>query len=338
VRRPRNPLRICALIGCVAALAFAGDGFTFAAFTSSANSPGNRISAASDFRAPTVTASVIAKSAGGTPGFIKQGGTYHVYANVTDDGNPASGVATVTADVSSLTTGQTAVSLPSGSFSVGGVSYGYRSGLLTANGSLSEGVKAFSLTATDNASNASTPGGFSVTVDNTAPSGTDVQTANGASTAGTAQQGDTATFSFSEPIDPGSVLSGWAGSSTSVVVRLTNGGALPTTPDTVQIWNAANNAQLALGTITLPSGTYVGGLSGSDSATFGASGTASTMVMSGSTITITLGTVGGSASPGAGLLAGAMSWVPSASATDRAGNAMPTTTVNESTPPNDTEF
>jgi hypothetical protein len=338
VRRPRNPLGICALVGCVAALAFAGDAFTFAAFTTSTANPGNRISAASDFRAPTVTASVIAKSAGGTPGFIKQGGTYHVYANVTDSGNPASGVATVTADVSSVTSGQTAVSLTSGSFSVGGVSYGYRSALLTANASLSEGVKSFSLTATDSASNASTPGGFSVTVDNTAPSGTDVQTANGASTAGTAQPGDTVSFSFSEPIDPASVLSGWTGTSTGAVVRLINGGALPTAADTVQIWNAANNAQLPLGTITLPSGTYVGGLSGTDSATFGASGTASAMVMSGSTITITLGTSGGSQAAGLGLLAGAMSWVPSAAATDRAGNAMPTTTVNESTPPNDTEF
>src|SRR5690348_15606109 len=36
-----------------------------------------------DTTAPTVTASVIAKSAGGSAGFIKQGSTYFVYANVT---------------------------------------------------------------------------------------------------------------------------------------------------------------------------------------------------------------------------------------------------------------
>jgi hypothetical protein len=80
----------------------------------------------------------------------------------------------------------------------------------------------------------------------------------------------------------------------------------------------------------------VGGTSATDSALFGATGTASTMAMSGSTITITLGTASGQA-PGAGVLAGAMSWVPSATATDRGGNAGATTTVNEAAP-SDTEF
>ena len=330
-------LRSAAVVVLLGSLALAGDDFTFAAFTGTANSPGNRVSAAADFRAPTVGSSTIAKSAGGTPGFIKQGGTYYVYANVTDAGNPASGVSTVTANVSSITTGQTAVSLASGSFSVGGVSYGFRSAIQTANAVLSAGSKSYTVTATDAASNGATQGGFSVTVDNTASAGSDVQTANGAATAGTAEPGDTVTYTFSEPVDPASVLSGWTGTSTSVVVRVINGGTLPVTADTVQIWNAANNAQLPLGTVTLPSGTYVGGLAGTEVASFGATGTASAMVMSGSTITITLGTAGGQAAS-AGLLAGAMSWVPSATATDRAGNASSTATVNESTPPNDTEF
>jgi hypothetical protein len=338
VPRPRNLLRVAAVLVLLGSLALAGDDFTLAAFSGIANSPGNRVSAAPDFRAPTVNSSVIAKSSGGTPGFVKQGGTYHVYANVSDAGNPASGVGTVTADVSSLTTGQTAASLASGSFSVGGVSYGFRSSLLTANGSLSPGAKPYSVAASDNASNSGSQGGFSVVVDNTSPAGSDVQTANGGATAGTAEPGDTLTYTFTEPIDAASVLSGWTGSSTNVVVRLLNGGVLPATADTIQIWNSANSAQLPLGVITLPSGTYVGGLSGTDSATFGASGTASTMTMSGSTITITLGTAGGSQAATAGVLAGAMSWVPSATATDRAGNASSTATVTESTPPSDTEF
>ena len=338
MRRPRNPLRLCALAVLLGSLVLASGGFTQAAFVGTASNPGNRVSAASDFRPPSVSASVIAKSAGGTPSFIKQGGTYHVYANVSDTGNPASGVGSVTANVSNVTTGQTAAALSSGSFSVGGISYAFRSAALTANAVLSEGLKTYTVSATDNASNASGPiGGFSVTVDNTAPGGTNVQTANGAATAGTAEQNDTITYTFSEPIDPASVLAGWTGSSTSVVVRLINGGTLPVTADTFQIWNAANNAQLPLGTVTLPSGTYVGGLAGGEVASFGASGTASTMAMSGSTITITLGTAGGSAAS-LGLLAGAMSWVPSATATDRAGNATSTATVAESTPPNDVEF
>jgi hypothetical protein len=334
----RRPLRFAAMVVCLAALALAGDDFTLAAFTGATGSPANRVTAAPDFLAPAVPSSVTAKSAGGTPGFIKQGGTYHVYANVTDDGNPPSGTGTVTANVANVTTGQTAAALASGSFSVGGVSYNFRTAQLTANGSLSEGSKSYGVSATDNAANGPTLVSFSVTVDNTAPSASDVQTANGGASAGTAEPGDTVTYTFGEPIDPNSVLSGWNGASTSVVVRLINGGVLPVTADTVQIWNAANNAQLPLGLITLPSGTYLGGLSGIDSALFGATGTASTMVMTGSTITITLGTASGSQGATAGLLAGAMSWVPSATPTDRAGNAETTTTVNESTPPNDTEF
>lgn len=337
MNRRRSALRGAVLAVCLGALSLAGDGFTLAAFTAPTDSPGNRVTAASDFLAPVVAASAIAKSAGGTPGFVKQGGTYHVYANVTDDGNPASGVGTVTADVSNVTTGQSAVALSAGSFSVGGVSYGFRSAQLTANASLSAGSKSYSVSASDNASNGPTTGNFSVTVDNTVPSGSDVQAVNGAAAAGTAEPGDTITYTFSEPIDANSVLSGWTGTATSVVVRLINGGALPVSVDTVQIWNAANNAQLPLGVISLPTGTYVGGLSGTDSAVFGATGTASTMVMSGSTIAITLGTASGSQGAGPGLLPGAMSWVPSATATDRAGNASATTTVNEAAP-SDTEF
>jgi hypothetical protein len=160
VNRRRSALRGATFAVCLGALALAGDGFTLAAFTGPTNSPGNRVSAASDFLAPVVASSVIAKSAGGTPGFVKQGGTYHVYANVTDDGNPSSGVGTVTGNASNVTTGQTAVALSAGSFSVGGVSYGFRSAQLTADGSLSAGSKSYSVSATDNASNGPTTGSF----------------------------------------------------------------------------------------------------------------------------------------------------------------------------------
>ncbi len=49
--------------------------------------------------------------------------------------------------------------------------------------------------------------------------------------------------------------------------------------------------------------------------------------MSGSTITITLGTPSGAVTTAAG--AAGMSWTPSGTATDRAGNACSTTTRNE---------
>jgi hypothetical protein len=290
-------------------------------FTSVAPNAGNTITAAADFRAPTASASALAKTAGGTTGQIKKGGTYYVYANVSDTGNPASGVAAVTADVSTITSGSTAVALSSGSFTAGGVGYGYRSAALTAGTGLAAGSYSYSLTTTDVAGNSKTQSGYSVVVDNTVPAGTDVQTVNGATTNGLAEAGDKASFSFSKAIDPNSILSGWSGAATSVVLRLNNGAG--SSNDTVTIYNATNAAQLPLGSVNLGRTDYTGA-----SITFGATGTASSMAMSGNTITITLGTQSAAATTAAST--GTMTWTPSASATDPAGNGTATTAVTES--------
>lgn len=268
-----------------------------------------------DTQAPVVSGSVIAKSQGGTTGFVKQGGTYYVYANV-GDGAAGSGVATVTTNVSSVTAGQTAVALASGSFSAGGTTYNYRSAQLTASNPLAAGAKAYTITAADNAGNSGTQGGFTVTVDNTAPTGTDVQTTNVAGgTTGQAQTGDTITYTFSETIDPESILAGWTGGGTAVTLRLVDGGA---GNDTVQIWNAANTAQLPLGSVNLARTTHT---------TATVNFTNSTMTQSGASITITLGTPSGATTRAT---AARMVWTPSATATDRAANACSTTAVNES--------
>ena len=67
-------------------------------------------------------------------------------------------------------------------------------------------------------------------VDNTAPTASTVQTANKAGgIAGRPEIGDTITFTFSEPIDPKSVLSGWTGAATSAVVRIGDNCPAPTT-------------------------------------------------------------------------------------------------------------
>lgn len=272
-----------------------------------------------DTVAPTVSSSVISKTVPYGPGFIRQGGTYYVYANVTDGGVIPSGVSTVTANVSNVTTGQTAVALVAGSFSIGSVSYNYQSASLTANAVLTAGSKSYTITATDVAGNSATTSSFSVTVDNTRPSGTDVQTTNGG-VPGSPEIGDTITLTFSEVIDPESVLSGWTGASTNVVLRITNG---PPGGDQVTVWNAANTAQLPLGTVNLVGTGYV-----SQSRTFGAIGTPSTMVASGNTITITLGTASGTVRTQA--TGNNMTWVPVVTATDRAGNTCQTTTATES--------
>jgi hypothetical protein len=268
-----------------------------------------------DTTPPTVSAAVIGKTQGGTPGYVKQGGTYYVYANATDAGSTASGVSTVTANVSNVTTGQTTVPLVAGSYTVGGVTYGYRSASITASNPLSAGSKSFTVTATDASGNSAIFTGL-VTVDNTAPTASDVQTANKAGgIAGRAEVGDTITYTFSEAMDPATILAGWDGTATSVTLRLTNAGA----SDRVTIFNSGNTVQLALGTVVLGRTDYTGA-----SRTF----TGSTMVMSGSTITITLGTASGTTTTAAGT--GTMTWTPSTAATDLAANACSATAATES--------
>ena len=173
---------------------------------------------------PTVSDAAIATSAGGVSGAIKQGGTYYVYANLTGSGTPPAGLASVTADVSAITTGQTAAALSSGSYTVGGQTYNYRSGQLTAKSTLAAGTDSYMLKMTDTAGTATTTS-YTVTVDNTAPRASNIQTANvTGGTAGKAELGDSMTLTYSEAIDPNTVQIGWTGASTPVIVKIVNGG------------------------------------------------------------------------------------------------------------------
>ncbi len=113
----------------------------------------------------------------------------------------------------------------------------------------------------------------------TVPYATDLQAVNGGTIAGRPDAGDTITYTYSEAIDPASVLAGWSGASTAVTLRITDNGGSDLA---VAVWNAANTAQLPLGTFDLL-GDYVGA-----NATFNA-----TMVRTGTTIVVTLGTLTG---------------------------------------------
>jgi hypothetical protein len=323
-------------IGVVIVLAIGFGAITpsFASFSSRAENPGNGITAASDFRAPQVTAVALGKASGGTTGFVKQGGGFFVYANVAaDTGNPASGTASVTADASNFTAGATAVSLVAGSYSAGGVSFNYRSASLLANASLAQGAKSFTVTAADKALNSASLVG-SAAVDNTAPTAADVQTTN-AGTNGLAEAGDSLILTFSEPIEPASILAGWSGAATSVVVRINDNGllGLPLGNDSVQIWNAANSTVLPLGAVDLGRSDYVAGLLGGN-VRFGVGGTPSTMTMSGSAVTIVFGTYNATAivdptrtTAGGN---GTAAWTPVAGLYDRAENAISTAVATES--------
>jgi hypothetical protein len=273
-----------------------------------------------DRTAPVVTAATIRKGAGGVGGAIRQGGTYHVFAAVDDAVAP---IGSVTADVSSVTTGATTVPLVAGSWTVDGVDYNYRSALRTANGTLAAVPMSFSVTATDAVGNGGTTGGFTVTVDNTAPAGADIQTANGGSTTGKAETGDTITYTFTEPMEPESFTSGWNGTATSLTVRIVDAAG----SDLVEVWDAANTSQLAaFGSVRLGSPNFV-------SATV--SFTGSTAVISGNAITLTLGTPSAAAGSHNGNVT--VQWTTASSATDVAGNACTVATLSEGGG-NDREF
>ena len=149
-----------------------------------------------------------------------------------------------------------------GSYSLFGQSYNYRSAQLTTPASFNQPSYSFSLTATDGAANSRVASGYSVASDNAAPAGSDVQTANGSGTAGKPDAGDVVTFTFSEQIDPWSVLSGWTGGAANVVVRINNGGA---GNDTLVVYNSTNTTPVALGSVNLESPGFV-----TSNVTFGA--------------------------------------------------------------------
>jgi hypothetical protein len=159
--------------------------------------------------------------------------------------------------------------------------------------------------------------------DTTAPSGSDIQSSNSGATVGRPEPSDTITFTFSEQMSPGSILTGWTGASTTVTVRLSRTGN--NGPVILTVWNAGNSAPLNLGSVDLKQRDYFAG-NGSKNAAI----TGSTMVQSGSTIIVTLGATFSGDPVATAANSSAMTWTPSTSARDLAGNAMSATAVNES--------
>jgi hypothetical protein len=148
------------------------------------------------------------------------------------------------------------------------------------------------------------------TKDTIAPTATDIQATNKTGgTAGKMETGDQITYTFSEQMSPASLLTGWTGASTSATVAVTNSNSA----DTFAI-SSANFGTVATGA------NYVSG---------DIAWTSSTMTQSGATVTITLGTTTGGSSLKTNTTVANMTWTPSATATDLAGNAMTNTTRTE---------
>ena len=91
---------------------------------------------------------------------------------------------------------------------------------------LSEAIYDFRATATDNALNPGYSTVVSRRVDNLVPSPVDVQTANGGATQGVIEAGDSITFTYSEPLDPSTIVAGWDGSGQqSIFAAFTHAGS-----------------------------------------------------------------------------------------------------------------
>jgi Bacterial Ig-like domain len=164
-----------------------------------------------DTAAPT--AAYVVGPGNGSAGAIRSGGTYYVYANASDTA-PGT-LTTLRANVSTLTAGQTAVTLTSagGPWAIRGSTYAYRSAALTA-GTLTAGTKAVTVAATDAAGNTAVVTG-TVNADTTAPTPASFTTTNvTGGTAGKAEAGDTFTMRWSEEMDPATLHTGWAVGST----------------------------------------------------------------------------------------------------------------------------
>jgi hypothetical protein len=291
-------------LGVVATVFWAGGAVTSAAFTDRATNPVSTFSAAASFGG-SVTSTAIGNGVGCASDRIKQGGSYRIFANVT--GTPAG----VTADVSSITTGQTSVPMTAGSYTSGGVTYNYSSALLTANATLAEGPRTYTVTANGTATG-------SVTIDNTPPTAVDFQAVNGSGgTAGHAEEGDVITFEFSEPVDTCSILPTWTGGTALVAVVIVND---KTVDDTLTIWDETTALQLPLGSVD----------TNGDPVTENTWWLSSQMVQTGSTITITLGPLGSAKQARTDNKTGAMVWTPSAAAFDRAANPLSTAPATES--------
>jgi hypothetical protein len=295
-------LLLAALAACALAI-----GFSAASFTDSTQNP-QTVSAVADFLPPSASASVVGKAEGGAAGFVRANGSYRVYANVTDPGNPSSKTTSVKANVSALTSGQTAVALTAGSYSFDGVAYNYRSAQLKVGSGVSAGTRSYTLTLLDGAGNSGVEN-FPVVV-NGPFAGRSFATANApGNNSGEPEEDDTISFTYNDVPEPESIKSSWDGETTSVKVSIADSPG----NETLSV------SGVSLGSVALK-GDYVA--SGKT-----VSFSSSSMTLSGSTVTIVLGDPSSSSNVDDDNGNRAPVWTPSSAADDRAGNACSTATV-----------
>lgn len=192
-----------------------------------------------------------------------------------------------------------------------------------------EGLYDLRTLATDNAGNAETS--TVVTnrrIDNFVPSASDVQTANGGATPGVIQAGDTMTLTYSEEIDPASIIAGWDGTgSQSVFLVFTHNK----NGDRVLFYSGVSPYPV------LPLATGVGVDLNADYVPNGGVTFNGTLTRSGRSFTLTIGTSTGGVANATAPAAAAMQWFPSSVAKDFV-NKSASTTARTETGASDAEF
>lgn len=300
-------------------------GATDSAFTSSTARTAT-LAAEPDWTPPRVIASVAQKAEGGSPGFVRPGSAYHVFAAVQDSGNPPSGVASARADVSAVTSGASSAALAAGTYTAFGAAYDRRTATIyTAGSTLTDGQRTYTVTVADGVGLTSTSTGHTITIDGRQPTGTNFGAGNRGTTVGRLEQGDIMPFDYDEPMDPSSIVSGWTGTgSATVLVQIVNDDPANGGRDSLRICRAGASGSpctptAGMGYVDLASAGWV-----TANRTF----TGSTLTQVDTRLTLTLGTP--NVTGGFGTVTGTnMTWYPEAGAYDRAGNVARTTTWTE---------
>ena len=185
---------------------------------------------------------------------------------------------------------------------------------------LADGAYDVRAIATDTAGNQTTSAIASAYVNNTGPTGTDVQGTNGGVN-DVLDAGDTVIFTYSTTMLPSSILAGWSGASTAIKVRVNNSGA----SDSMEFYDVANATSLGL----LATGTALSIKADHVSAPTLMN---ATIVRSGATITVTIGTVISGTVTTNAKGKNDMVWQTSSQALSSAGKPALPTTVTESGP------
>lgn len=175
--------------------------------------------------------------------------------------------------------------------------------------------------ATDAVGNTTTVTAGGLTLDNTGPTAGDVQ-APAQGTAGKLGLNDVATLTFSEKVDPSTLVPGWSGASPVAITARVRDGAvfLLSDLDDVLELRTTGGASTGLGTIALH-GDFLSSGSLDISAT-------AALSSGGTTVTVTLGSTS-SLLLATSVVPGIMVWTPASTVKDVAGNVLANVSATE---------